>query len=138
MLDATREWLRQAEYDVESAQHMLAAGRWLHAVFFCHLAVEKSLKAAIVEKTNQTPPRTHNLIALAQVANLHLPVEYAEFLGMINDAGVVTRYPQDLSQALSEYPEEVAWDYLLRSREVMEWIRQQIESDTSSEDTVSS
>ncbi len=138
MLNATREWLRQADYDIESAQHMLAAGRYLYTVFFCHLAVEKALKAVIAETTRHTPPRIHNLIALAQMANLHLPAAYTDFLGKINDAGVVTRYPQDLSQALSEYTEEIAWDYFIRGREVIEWIKQQIESSRLSEDTASS
>lgn len=38
------EWLRQAEYDMETAEFMLNGGRYFYAVFMCHLAIEKALK----------------------------------------------------------------------------------------------
>lgn len=34
--------------------------------------------------------------------------------------------------------EEIAWDYFIRGREVIEWFKQQIESSRLSEDTASS
>jgi len=48
----TQNWIATAEYDLETAQHMLATGRHLYVVFFCHLALEKMLKAHVVEVTH--------------------------------------------------------------------------------------
>ena len=126
MLKATREWVKQAEYDIDTAEQMLFAGRYLYVVFFCHLAIEKMLKAAVTERTAQPPPRTHNLILLAQLARLSVPREHAEFIGKIGDASIVTRYPQDLSQALTEYTEPMARLYLQHSKEVLRWIKEQL------------
>jgi len=39
----TEEWLRQADYDIDTAEYM-HQGRYLHAVFMCHLAVENMSK----------------------------------------------------------------------------------------------
>ncbi len=40
-----------SEYDVETARHMLATGRYLYVVFMCHLALEKMLKAHVTAVT---------------------------------------------------------------------------------------
>jgi HEPN domain-containing protein len=40
-----------------------------------HMALEKALKALVTEETQQLPPRTHNLIDLAQRAHVVLSQE---------------------------------------------------------------
>ena len=35
------EWLKQSEYDMGIAKAMLKTGRYIYAVFMCHLAIEK-------------------------------------------------------------------------------------------------
>ena len=44
MTDKTTEWMKQAAYDLETAEFMFAGARYFYAVFMCHLAVEKALK----------------------------------------------------------------------------------------------
>jgi HEPN domain-containing protein len=44
MASSPEEWLRQADYDMDTAKFMLRGGRTAYAVFFCHLSVEKGLK----------------------------------------------------------------------------------------------
>ena len=60
------EWLRQADYDMDTADHMFGGGRYFYAVFMCHLSIEKALKGFTEKKLNQDPPRVHNLILLAE------------------------------------------------------------------------
>ena len=50
MNDRSSEWLRQADYDLETAQYMLAGGRYIYAVFMCHLSAEKALKGLLNAK----------------------------------------------------------------------------------------
>jgi HEPN domain-containing protein len=42
-----QNWIDSAEYDLETARHMLKTGRYLYVVFMCHLALEKTLKAHV-------------------------------------------------------------------------------------------
>jgi len=90
----------------------------------CHLALEKALKAIVTEETRQLPARTHNLIDLARRTNVSFSPGHRDFLGKINDASVVMRYPDDLSRTLSQYSADVARDYLEKTKEVIAWLRQ--------------
>ena len=87
-------------------------------------SLEKALKALVTEETQQLPPRTHNLIDLAQRAHVVLSQEQQDFLGKINNTSVVVRYPDDLSAMVSQYPEAIAQDYLERTKELILWVRQ--------------
>jgi HEPN domain-containing protein len=60
----TLNWVALAEYDLETARHMLTTGRYLYVVFLCHLALEKMLKAHVSEITQVFPAKTHDLINL--------------------------------------------------------------------------
>jgi HEPN domain-containing protein len=51
----TQNWIDLAVYDLETARHMLATGRYLYVVFLCRLALEKMLKAHVTETTQTTP-----------------------------------------------------------------------------------
>jgi HEPN domain-containing protein len=47
----TQNWIALAVYDLDTAQLMLEAGRYLYVIFLCHLALEKMLKAHVTEAT---------------------------------------------------------------------------------------
>jgi HEPN domain-containing protein len=45
------EWIKQADYDYDTAELMQQSGRNFYAVFMCHMAIEKGLKALLLLKT---------------------------------------------------------------------------------------
>jgi len=51
-------------------QNIFLKKNYSYALFFGHLAVEKIIKAILVKNTNQQGPRSHNLLRLAQEANI--------------------------------------------------------------------
>jgi HEPN domain-containing protein len=124
MLKATANWLAQVDYDIATAEQMLHARRYIYVIFMSHMALEKALKALVTEETQKLPPRTHNLIDLAQRAQVVLSQEQQDFLGKINNTSVMVRYPDDLSAMVSQYPEAIAQDYLERTKELILWVRQ--------------
>ena len=66
-------WRTGAQEDMEAAGILSEKERFRHALFFAHLALEKSLKAHVVVHTKRIPPRIHNLMKLAEIADLSLP-----------------------------------------------------------------
>jgi HEPN domain-containing protein len=120
----TRNWIALAEYDLETAGHMLTTGRYLYVIFLCHLALEKMLKAHVTEVRQSMPAKTHDLIHLVKESGLMIPQGSLEFIGQINTASIPTRYPEDLQRAVRDYPDAVARDYLHRTQEVIQWLRQ--------------
>jgi HEPN domain-containing protein len=120
----SHNWINLSDYDLETARHMLATGRFLYVVFMCHLALEKMLKAHFTEVTQSVPKKTHDLIDLVKKSKLILPQSHLEFIGKINNASVPTRYPEDLQRLIAQYPESVARDYMEKTEEVLAWLRQ--------------
>ena len=62
MIPDSGEWFRQAQYDLGTAESLVSAGRFPPVIFFCHLALEKGLKALYVEKFHDNPlenPQPH-------------------------------------------------------------------------------
>ena len=83
-IKSPEEWFIQADYDYKTAQAMHKAGRYIYAVFMCHLCIEKALKGLHAKKTSQTPPKTHSLIYLIEKINLDVPTELYDFIFNLN------------------------------------------------------
>ena len=124
MKKETKNWLDMVDYDLITAKQMLEANRYVYVIFMCHMAIEKALKAVVCEETDKVPPRTHDLIYLTGLGKIKLSSDLLDFIGMINNAGIVTRYPEDLSKLVSSYPKDVAKQYLEKTQEVIRCIKQ--------------
>ena len=88
-------WLAKADEDLGAAEVLLSCGKPLHATvcFHCQQAAEKALKALVVA-LERRPPRTHDLAALVQVAaSVPLGVVVTDATVLLNDFGVIPRYP---------------------------------------------
>ena len=124
MRKETQNWLDSSSYDYETGAHMLQSGRYIYVIFMCHLSLEKMLKALIHEATGALPPKSHDLIQLAVRAGIAFPAQLSRFVGKVNAASLVTRYPEDLAQLLAAYPRDVAQSYLEQTGEVLTWLSQ--------------
>ena len=111
------------DYDLTTANSMLKTGRYVYVIFMCHLAIEKAFKALICNKNKQIPPKTHDLIYLLKLTNIQLPEKLMDFLGMINNVSVVTRYPEDFPKLIQSYPKKIAKQYLDKTREIIQCLR---------------
>jgi len=122
----TGQWLEQSDYDMNTAEYMFTGGRYFYAVFMCHLSIEKALKGLYYEKLKEGPPRTHNLISLANELEIKLPEEEGKFVVKINSASIVTRYPEDLEELKKQYTKDVVKDMLEKGKKVIKWIKDQL------------
>ena len=89
----------------------------------CHLSLEKMLKAITTEITQKISPKSHNLIYLLKLGNIQLPPELFNFIAKINNASIVTRYPEDFSKILEAYPKSVTEEYLSKTKEIHECLK---------------
>ncbi|MBI5047500.1 MAG: HEPN domain-containing protein [Deltaproteobacteria bacterium] len=124
MRKETKNWLKMAEYDSTTADHMLASGRYVYVVFMCHLSIKKMLKAIASEETGKTPPKTHNLLYLLKLSKITPPQSLHDFISIINNASIPTRYPEDFDKLIEVYPKEIAHGYLDKTQEVLQWLKQ--------------
>jgi HEPN domain-containing protein len=119
------EWFLQADYDIETSEYMFKGGRYFYSVFMCHLAIEKALKGLYQKRLRETPPKVHNLVYLLNKIGVRPPELQAKFLIKLNEASVPTRYPETLELLKRDYSQGVVEDILFKSKEVLEWIKNQ-------------
>jgi len=124
-LKSPGEWLKQAEYDMGTADCMLKAGIYIYAVFFCYSSIEKALKGTCHSKLGRIPPKTTNLMTLLKVIDRKLPEELYQFIGRLNDTFPGTLYPKCLAAAQEIYTEPVARAFLESGKQTLEWLKAQ-------------
>jgi HEPN domain-containing protein len=126
MSDRYKEWLKQADYDMGTADIMFVSGRYLYAVFMCHLSLEKALKGVYYNVLNEVPPKTHNLLYLLNKSGRKPEQELEKFIAKLNTASIATRYPDDLARMQADYTEEITNDMIIKSKEVLKWLKTQL------------
>lgn len=103
---------------------LFGSGRYLPVLFFCHLSLEKALKALYVEKFNDIPEKTHSLILLVELIELELPDNLIDSLLVINRLGVTGRYPHNLDKMLEQYTGAQTKKILAMTTEILTWLMQ--------------
>lgn len=92
-------WLTQAEDDWAAVDILFKGRKYLHALFFAHLVIEKICKALwIKHNEGNVPPRTHNLILLLSSTPIELSDEKSEFMLNLNRFQLEGRYPDYLTK----------------------------------------
>lgn len=125
MNDKHEEWLKQADYDMGTADAMFRSGRYFYAIFMCHLSIEKSLKGMYTKVLEEIPPKTHNLIYLLDKIGKKPEQELEKFVIKLNTASVATRYPDDLAKIQAAYTEDITKKMINKSKEVLAWVKTQ-------------
>jgi len=120
------EWIKQADYDLDTAKYMFNGGRYSYTVFMCHLAIEKAIKGLYAHKTGKIPPKTHNLVHLLFQLGIKPEKHIAKAIAILNEANIAARYPESLEVLQKNYTEPVTSDILKQSEEVIKWIRRQL------------
>lgn len=122
-IEGYKEWLRQANYDMDTAEFMFSGGRYFYAVFMCHLSIEKALKAFYLKRLQEIPPKVHNLVYLLNKIDAKPPETIGRFLVKLNEASVVTRYPDNMEKLQKDYTKPVVEDIIKKSKSALEWIK---------------
>lgn len=120
-----KEWFKQSEYDYSTAKVMLDSGRYIYAVFMCHLSIEKALKGIYVETFNELPPKSHNLIYFLEKLKIELSQEDNNFITTLNDQAIATRYPESLDMLVSKFSKSSTKLIIQKTEGILGWIKSQ-------------
>jgi len=85
-------WIEGVNEAWKTAGALVASERYLHALFFCHLTLEKSLKARYVEINKEPSPPVHDLVWLASEAKVSLNEDDKNKLAEISKFNIAGRY----------------------------------------------
>jgi len=123
MIDIDKQityWITGATDDLESAKILIESNRLLHGLFFCHLVIEKAIKANVVKQTGEIAPRSHNLLYLSEIAKLVFTEEDELFLGILMKYQLQGRYP-DYNPNI---PDKIKVnEYLIKTEKLLLWLQ---------------
>lgn len=126
--EKVRYWLNSAESDLDASQALFNNKNYLQMSFFCHLTIEKSLKAYHWLRVQCEPAYTHNLIKLTKDNGLFqlLSEEQKEFIASLIPLNIKGRYPDDQDTILTNLTPDDFKGILNKTREFMVWIKKYI------------
>lgn len=119
--EETRRWRKLAKEDYDNASLLWENRRYGATVFFFQQAIEKILKAYIVEYKNRVPTKTHRIEVLIKEAGLE--TEEIENLDVteLSKAYIRVRYP-DLSKQCYQKRQKVE-PLVTMAETVYLWVR---------------
>lgn len=121
-------WLDSADNDLSAAEHLFRSKKFDWCLFIGHLVVEKTLKAYFVYRNeNKIPPKTHNLLKLAEQSGLSLTEEQKLFLDEVNDFNLEVRYPEYRKEFYKLCTIDFTNRYFIQIKEFSEWLKSRIE-----------
>lgn len=117
-------WLESAQHDLSVAEQLFLSGKYDWCLFIGQLVIEKTLKAIfVINNQNRIPPKTHNLLKLAELSRLALSQEQELFLDTINDFNIEVRYPEYKKEFYKTCTKEFAEDYFNKIVDVQKWLK---------------
>lgn len=121
---AIANWIKGSDYDIASAEAMCKTKRYVYVVFFCHLSMEKLLKAVVCKVIKKVPPKTHDLLLLTKLSQLEIPKQRQLLIARLNTVSIPTRYPEDISKLTRQYAAQAAQRYLKETKLFLKWLKQ--------------
>jgi len=121
MREEAAGWWEQGRHDLSAARAMFREQIYYAAAFLSHQAAEKALKALLIEKRRELPPKTHNLLILGRLAEA--PEEVMSALRLLNPEYVASRYPDAANGIPAENYDAEKTERLLKAVEkVHKWV----------------
>lgn len=124
--EQTKYWVTESEEDILTAKVLLKSKRLLESAFFCHLAIEKILKAFIAERKNEIPPKDHNLLKLAKRSGIHKELDEGciDLLAELQPFNIEERYPETRERLFKDTPEKIFIKIVSKTEDKLQWFKQ--------------
>ena len=90
--DVIAHWRSGAKNELQSAMLLQKGKQYAAALFHCHLAVEKGLKALFMEQHRKEAPLTHDLLQIALQCNRTWTDDEKKLFADLTGYAVAARY----------------------------------------------
>jgi HEPN domain-containing protein len=100
--------------------------RYVSALFFGHLVIEKLLKAHYVKAVTINVPKIHNLLILADKIGLKLTKEQENILKDINTFNIAARYNDAKFNFYKKCTKEYTKKNIEMIEELRKWLKEKI------------
>jgi len=128
--DYIKYWINTSDNDFKTMINLFESKDYHWSLFIGHLVLEKLLKAIYLEKTEgiKQPPRTHDLLLIAEKANLKTNERQKDLLDMITTFNISARYPDYKNSFYNKCTYEYTKDRINEIKELRSWLILMIEN----------
>ncbi|PKL38576.1 MAG: DNA-binding protein [Spirochaetae bacterium HGW-Spirochaetae-1] len=116
-------WHRGSLSDIDTAGILIEKNKYPEGMFFCHLAIEKILKAVYVKTQSEFAPKSHNLFMLSEKAGIDLKDDIEYFFGILMMYQTQGRYPEPSPVVHSKTQ---IFQFLDKTKEVRAWLEKML------------
>lgn len=124
--DLVNYWIKSSEEDLKTADSLFLSKRYHHCLFFCHLFIEKILKALIVKESGKQAPYGHKLFQLAKLINIVFSDEQLDLLDEVTAFNIEARYNDYKFQFYKKADRAYSKSYFEKSKRLYLWLRKKI------------
>lgn len=124
--EAVNYWVKSSELDLGTAEDLFKTKHYHNCLFFCHLFVEKIIKALIVKNTDENPLPIHKLRLLAKDTRVEFSKEQLKLLDKITDFNIKARYNDVKFKFYKMATKEFTKEYFGKSKGIYQWLKKQI------------
>ena len=120
MVNEFKNWLKQAEADIKTAENSLKSKDYYASAFWSQQATEKIIKSLLIKKKNRLI-KIHDLVVLGRMAEL--PADLLEKVKLLSGIYTESRYGiiEDKIPA-EKFKKKDASEFLNIAHEVLKWV----------------
>ena len=121
-----RHWVETSDEDYQTMISLFESKSYGWALFLGHISVEKLLKAYYVSKFNKHAPFLHNLYRLAELSEIEMTDDYADWLDKITSFNLNARYDDYKREFYSLCTFDFTKEWIEKIRIIRSWIKQML------------
>jgi len=121
-----KHWIDTSDSDFEAMLTLFRSEIYHWALFMGHISIEKLLKAYYVKENQNHAPFTHNLYRLAELSNLEINEEYAEWLFKITTFNLNARYDDYKKEFYTICTADFTKEWIEKIKILQQWIKQKL------------
>lgn len=130
MKEITKKWFNYANADIDVAKIALTSPKstkwtYLLIIWHCHQAIEKALKAIMIEKDFEII-KIHDLQRLMELSKIDFKDSDISFIGKLNKYYIRPRYPDLGGTSLPKANKEIVKYYFDNSAALFNFIKHEI------------
>lgn len=119
-------WIKSSEEDLKTAMSLFNSKRYHHCLFFCHLFIEKILKALVIKTTGKPAPYGHKLTKLANLTRINFSNEQLDLLDEITAFNIEARYNDYKFQFYKKATKSYTQEYFQKAKQIYLWLKKNV------------
>lgn len=124
--EAIDYWVKSADRNLSAAKDLFKTKHYVECLLFCHLSIEKTIKALIVKKTKKATLPIHDLLKLSGKTGLRFSKEKLKLLAEINELNIRARYDSIKFKFYKRATREYTKKYLERTERLYSWLKENL------------